>query len=160
MRARLEQTKPEESLPTNSGGIAAQPHPRRRMSINPYHFQKTISLHFIPFNCDRHGPQLETPAAKEVFEEELESVRDDYGLSVAGYVVMPDHVHLLLSEPVEGILTTALYFLQQQTAYRFNQPEVNALWQIRYYDFYVWSDMKRMEKLDHIHRNPVTRGLV
>ena len=33
-------------------------------------------------------------------------------------------------------------------------------WQERYYDFNVWSEAKRVEKLRYIHRNPVKRGLV
>jgi hypothetical protein len=33
-------------------------------------------------------------------------------------------------------------------------------WQARYYDFNVWSEVKRVEKLRYIHRNPVTRRLV
>ena len=34
------------------------------------------------------------------------------------------------------------------------------VWQARYYDFNVWTEAKRIEKLLYIHRNPVVRGLV
>ncbi len=34
------------------------------------------------------------------------------------------------------------------------------VWQPRFYDFNVWSERRRIEKLRYIHRNPVTRGLV
>jgi len=37
--------------------------------------------------------------ARETFEAELERVRAWYGCYVTGYVVMPEHVHLLISEP-------------------------------------------------------------
>ena len=33
-------------------------------------------------------------------------------------------------------------------------------WQPRFYDFVVWSEHKRIEKLRYMHRNPVKRGLV
>jgi len=33
-------------------------------------------------------------------------------------------------------------------------------WQPRFYDFSVWSAKKRREKLDYMHRNPVSRKLV
>ena len=36
----------------------------------------------------------------------------------------------------------------------------NGFWQARFYDFNVWTEKKRIEKLRYIHRNPVTRGLV
>jgi hypothetical protein len=32
--------------------------------------------------------------------------------------------------------------------------------QRRFYDFNVWCEQKRIEKLRYIHRNPITRGLV
>ena len=35
-----------------------------------------------------------------------------------------------------------------------------ALRQARYYDFNVWTEGKRIEKLCYMHRNPVARGLV
>lgn len=34
------------------------------------------------------------------------------------------------------------------------------VWQSRFYDFNVWSERKRVEKLRYMHRNPVKRGLV
>ena len=34
------------------------------------------------------------------------------------------------------------------------------MWQRRFYDFNVWTERKRIEKLRYMHRNPVTRGLV
>jgi len=40
------------------------------------------------------------------------------------------------------------------------RTEQRPFWQARYYDFNVWSEKKRVEKLRYIHRNPVTRGLV
>ena len=33
-------------------------------------------------------------------------------------------------------------------------------WSARYYDFNVFTEKKRIEKLKYIHRNPVARGLV
>ena len=34
------------------------------------------------------------------------------------------------------------------------------VWQRRFYDFNVWSERKRVEKLRYMHRNPVKYGLV
>ena len=34
------------------------------------------------------------------------------------------------------------------------------VWQARFYDFNVWTERKRVEKLRYLHRNPVKRGLV
>ncbi|HLH07083.1 MAG TPA: hypothetical protein VKW78_07595 [Terriglobales bacterium] len=39
-------------------------------------------------------------------------------------------------------------------------PDLAHFWQHRFYDFNVWTDKKRIEKLRYMHRNPVLRGLV
>ena len=36
----------------------------------------------------------------------------------------------------------------------------NRIWERRFYDFNVWTERKRIEKLHYMHRNPVKRGLV
>jgi putative transposase len=76
---------------------------------------------------------------------------------VAGYVVMPEHVHLLLSEPEEELLSVGLQALKLAVSKR---SEQRPFWTARYYDFNVFTEAKRMEKLGYIHRNPVKRGLV
>jgi putative transposase len=48
------------------------------------------------------------PSASQTFESALERVRQSHKLSVYGYVVMPEHVHLLLSEPRVGTLSEAI----------------------------------------------------
>jgi putative transposase len=73
---------------------------------------------------------------------------------------MPEHVHLLISEPERSRVSTVLQMLKQNVARELRLPEGNPLWQERYYDFNVWSEGKRVEKLRYIHRNPVRRGLV
>lgn len=83
-----------------------------------------------------------------------------YGFVVAGYVVMPEHVHLLMNEPRVLTLGVALQVLKQQTSLRLKLPDAVQFWQRRYYDFNVYSEAKTVEKLKYIHRNPVRRGLV
>ena len=89
---------------------------------------------------------------------------------------MPEHVHLLVSEPQHHDLSVAIKALKQAMARRvlgssrrtpglqtelFGKQSMPApFWQARFYDFNVWSAKKRIEKLRYMHRNPVTRALV
>ena len=123
-------------------------------------FQEARCLHFITFSCFHRAPLLSAPQAREVFERTLERVRRWYGFYVTGYVVMPEHVHLLISEPERAKLSLALQMLKQTVAQQLSAPEGGPFWQPRYYDFNVWSEAKRVEKLRYMHRNPVHRGLV
>jgi putative transposase len=110
-------------------------------------FQEAKQLHFVTFSCYRRRPKLGTTARRRTFEQALERVRRQYGFFVTGYVVMPEHVHLLVSEPEDGILARALQSLKQGVARRLALRSGEPFWQARYYDFNVWSERKRIEKL-------------
>jgi putative transposase len=119
----------------------------------------------------------------------LEQVRAKYDLVIAGYVdihptapkpsasgapVMPEHFHLLVSEPRMAKLSLAMQVLKQRVSRRcrgkkrrsldqmklWDEQSPPAFWQPRYYDFNVFRQRKYVEKLRYIHRNPVKRGLV
>src|SRR5271168_3427947 len=63
-------------------------------------------LHFITFSCYRRLPLLKTVRARNIFVKELGRVRDEMGFQLFGYVVMPEHVHLLMSETKQGTPST------------------------------------------------------
>jgi putative transposase len=120
-------------------------------------YQESGDLHFLTFSCYHRLPHLGTAAACERFESALERMRRRYNFAVAGYVVMPEHVHLLLSEPRKGSLARAVQALKLSVSARSAE---RPFWQARYDDFNVHSEEKRVEKLRYMHRNPVVRGLV
>lgn len=144
-------------------------------------------LHFLTFSCYQRQPLFSSAARCGLFLQILERVRRRYRLVVLGYVVMPEHVHLLLSEPQRSTLSIAIQALKigfvrslqgdravprsrntgetwgtpgQRTPVRQTPVSPNRFWQARFYDFNVWTEKKRIEKLRYIHRNPVKRGLV
>jgi len=122
-------------------------------------FQQTRQLHFITFSCYRRQPRLNTPESRRVFERQLEISRRRCDACIYGYVVMPEHVHLLANEPASRPLSSMIQSLKQTVARKLGFDDAH-FWQRRYYDFNVWSDRKRVEKLRYMHRNPVKRGLV
>ncbi len=122
-------------------------------------FQQSGQSHFVTFGCHRRRESFSAPGAPRVFEAALERVRRDYGLRVYGYVVMPEHVHLLLSEPERQTLAVAIQSLKQGVARRLIEHEAAHFWEPRYYDFNVRDYRQFLEKLRYIHRNPVSRGL-
>jgi len=74
---------------------------------------------------------------------------------------MPEHVHVLISEPERRTLAIAIQVLKQLVARRLRAVNLGeAFWQRRYYDFNVSSALKSVEKLRYMHRNPVVRALV
>ena len=111
----------------------------------------------------------------------MERVRRSYRLYIYAYVIMPDHVHLLLSEPQpdggplkpgfglsgdcdwlrrpqDNTLADAVKSLKQGVSRRWI-GKAEHFWQKRYYDFNVRSYRQFEQKVRYIHNNPVKRGL-
>lgn len=150
------------------------------MQNHPHRFYGGRDLHVVTFSCYQRQPMLRDPARCDLLLQTLERIRRRYRLVVVGYVVMPEHVHLLLSEPQRATLSTAMQALKlgfvrsldgaviprsRKISEIWGTPVRSAgsprrFWQSRFYDFNVWTEKKRIEKIRYIHRNPVTRGLV
>jgi putative transposase len=120
-------------------------------------YQEAGHLHFVTFSCYHRHAYLNTVLSRELFEASLERTQRQYEFQVVGYVVMPEHVHLLLSEPRIEVLGVALQSLKINMG---RQTQPHPFWQSRYYDFNVFRRPKLAEKLNYIHWNPVKRGLV
>jgi putative transposase len=122
-------------------------------------FQKDGHYHAINFSCYRHQSWLQDEHACIVFEETLEELRQRHEFYLFGYVIMPDHIHLLLSEPKKQTLATTLSVLKGETSKQLKGSR-QQFWQVRYFDFNIFTQKKFVEKLRYIHRNPVEEGLV
>jgi putative transposase len=136
-------------------------------------------LHYLTCSCYHRQPWLASAGRRDQFVNILEETRQRYRFVVVGYVVMPEHIHLLLSEPEQGTPSTVMQVLKQRFARSvlgrarreekrkrnraqgefWPEPERH-VWQRRFYDFNVWSARKRIEKLVYMHRDPVKRKLV
>ena len=164
------------------------------MPNHPHRFYGGRDLHFLTFSCYQRRPLFVDAKRCDLFLHVLEHTRRRYRLVILGYVVMPEHVHLLVSEPQKATLSTAVQALKLGFVRKLEDPTVrrsrnsgeasiptsrkggetwgipvfddsestatHRFWQTRFYDFNVWTEKKRIEKLRYIHRNPVKRGLV
>ena len=135
-------------------------------------------LHFVTCSCYRRAALLGTERARHLFLKILDEVRERYDFALLGYVVMPEHIHLLISEPNVGTPSTVMQVLKQRVSRALHRRrrrvrsgqkclweeapvrKYQPFWQRRFYDFNVWSAKKKNEKMNYMHFNPVKRGLV
>jgi len=135
-------------------------------------------LHYITCSCYRRLPFFRTVRARNAFLKILDEVRNRYLFALVGFVVMPEHIHLLMGEPKIGTPSTVMQVLKQRVSRRLRGRRrrrskgtsqlslwsetrlPRAFWQRRFYDFNGWSREKKNEKLEYVHFNPVKRGLV
>jgi putative transposase len=112
-------------------------------------------LHFVTCSCYQRLPFFNTARSRDRFLSVLEQTRQRYRFVAVGYVVMPEHIHLLLSEPEVGNPSTVMQVLKQRTARALlpkskrkdprqrnlfaREPQRRAFWQARFYDLNVWT---------------------
>jgi putative transposase len=90
-----------------------------------------------------------------------------------GYVVMPDHVHAIVWFEAPGELSRFMKSWKQTSSQKLKRmlrgvaphyastiPLEVPFWQPKYYPFNLHSQQKAEEKLDYMHKYPVTAGLV
>src|SRR5208337_586517 len=120
----------------------------------------TGSLHFITWSCYQREPLLNCGERRDLLLAVLERMRERYHFAIIGYVVMPEHVHLLVSEPRTANPSTVVQAVKlgfTRRALSGIAPETpHRVWQSRFYDFNLWSQRKEIEKLKYMHRNPVS----
>ncbi len=134
-------------------------------------------LHFITFSSYERRAFLQSKRVRNLFVKILGEVRARFRFRLIGYVVMPEHVHLLIDEApkvppakviqvlkhrVSRMLRGKKRSAQGQLTLRFSGDlaDHRRFWQRRYYDFNVYSEKKLREKLNYMHENPVKRALV
>lgn len=158
------------------------------MRVGPNRYRKTCKRydveghgHFLTFSCFRNQSFFRSARACRWFLDAIEAARAKHAFDLWAYVIMPEHVHLLLLPPpgssISHILKSikvpvgmrasawvrknAPAFLQKmadrgakgRTVYRFWQRGGG-------YDRNIWTVEELHEKLRYIHLNPLRRGLV
>jgi len=142
-----------------SSPILAKYRYRRRLP----HLQKADCDLFVTFRA--HGPATLPPSARDLV---LDHCLREHGQRVTlhAVVVMPDHVHLLLT-PLRNPdgwpypLVDILQCLKSTTAHRINKllHRNGPVWQDESLDHLLRSDESLKEKREYIRQNPVKRGL-
>ena len=120
--------------------------------------------HFLTFSCYHRLPLLANLHMEDTFLRALEQTRQRFEMHVFGYVVMPEHIHLLVSEPAAGLLPSFMQILKRKVSRPARRQVISAaemphLWLERSFDHNVRNHQGFVTQLRYIHRNPVKRGL-
>ncbi|MGH7132306.1 MAG: REP-associated tyrosine transposase [Phycisphaerales bacterium] len=141
-------------------------------------WERPADSRFLTFSCYQRLPLFRNARICDRFIERLNDARYRLGFQLYAYVVMPEHVHLLLSVDREGPRVPAIlkdlkggFSLEVLSARRkLKAPVLSRItppgqrprfWQHGGgFDRNITTSEKFWEKLRYIHNNPVARGLV
>ena len=137
------------------------------------------NFHYVTFICHGRRKLLITPAEKQIVTSVLDGLVRSGDLYVSGFVIMPDHVHAILSFRDDHDLPATMKTRKRLSShylkahYEKHKPEyldylkvmrngreLTPFWHRRYYDFNIELLEKLREKLDYMHHNPVRARLV
>jgi putative transposase len=140
---------------------------RRRIYYQEQHAQ------FVTFSCYHRRRMLDCEPLRDTLLELFAQKLADYQGICSGYVVMPDHVHAIVWFDAVGELSRFMKSWKQSSSMKLKRmlrgvaprfagkiPPGEPFWQPKYYPFNLYSQRKAEEKLDYMHNNPVTAGLV
>ncbi len=156
--------------------------------MKPLRFNEASYAHFVTTKTFRNKPVFNDSKCCEILITDIDFYRNKLGFKLIGYVIMPDHLHLILwwdveqypeltvSKVMHGIKGLSAQNLSRyllgsrgvsastdsQGTKAFATPgkkRVLKIWQPSFYDFNIYSAEKFFEKLNYIHWNPVRAGL-
>jgi putative transposase len=153
------------------------PYRKRRHSINePGH------AHFVTFSCWKRWPLLSKDRSRQWVIDSLNQSRKSLDIAIWAYVIMPDHVHLLILPRESGYemrrILSGIKAPVSRSAKRYLQDTGDIEWLERLtaghgdrktfrswqpgggYDSNLFKLKTIRETIDYIHANPVRRGLV
>ena len=120
----------------------------------------------MTFSTYRRGAYLLRPGSPELFLKHTDMIRQKHAIKILGYVIMPEHVHLVVVPPDGLKLGLVIGELKSRMAKEFfadsghQSREPRVYWQRRCYDHNCRSPETVREKINYCHTNPVKRGLV
>lgn len=133
------------------------------------HLDNLGTARFITFSCYKRHQYLAKEINIRIFLKHLSKLREDHNIKVLGYVIMSDHVHLVLLPPngmklgrmigqLKGKVAKDIISVEKNVLRRSNgQP---AVWHRRCYDHNCRTSEIVIEKIQYCHKNPVNWGLV
>ncbi|QDU61465.1 Transposase IS200 like protein [Planctomycetes bacterium Pan216] len=132
-----------------------------------------LFAHFITFSCFRRRRILDLDWPKRIVLGSLVAQMERESATCVGFVVMPDHVHLVVSFSSVGKLSHFMQGWKRRPSYEIRRflrrshskyeawiRDDEPIWQARYYSFEIYTQDKLLGKLKYMHENPVRAGLV
>ncbi len=142
------------------------------------HYDNLGTARFITFSCYRRIKLLENETAIQLFLNHLDAARKHYEIKVFGYVIMPEHLHLVLYPTKTVELGKVIGEIKSRSArvifaewQKIGLGDMSNLkivangkcgykfWQKRCYDHNCRTPETVLEKIQYCHNNPVKRSL-
>ena len=129
--------------------------------VRPAHLKVKGHLYFITGKINNNIPVFKAEQNAQIVQDAIYFGRNKEWYKLYGFVIMPDHIHLLLL-PTNKNISEIMKSIKGYTARKINsiKNHKGKLWQEGFYDYIIDSPNKVMTKLRYIIENPVRKQMV
>jgi len=131
------------------------------------HYDNLNTARFVTFSCYRRLNGFKDRRACLLFIKHLKHARTKHGFKLYGYVIMPNHIHLVIHLSFGSKLGVIIREIKSKMAREYfsiyvkdKKKSTNVFWMKRCYDHNCRSPKTVLEKIEYCHKNPVRGGLV
>jgi putative transposase len=131
--------------------------------MRPKHFSIENGIFFLTIRCAEGIQPFLNATACDEYRTVLREKLSDFHSRLFAYVLMPDHIHLLLQLPEEVTLEKLMNHINGASARKINnvlETTGNKFWQGGFHDVYLRESRDFAIKVNYIHNNPVKAGIV
>jgi REP element-mobilizing transposase RayT len=116
----------------------------------------------ITTNVADRSPLLARQEAASALLRSLAEAEQELRFHLYAWVIMPDHVHLVIEVPDSLMSGTVLRFVKARFARRWNHRTGagGSIWQTRFHERVLTSERALLAAVEYVHANPVAAGLV
>ena len=139
---------------------------RRPLRLPDFDYSAPGQVYFVTISaqkgCAGGKPPFQDPGLAAKIVHALHYLRDRKGLSLLGYCLMPDHLHLLLSpsERSGSLIDVIRDFKSYTTRMAWSCGWSGRLWARSFHERAVRTESELMEICRYMLANPVKAGLV
>jgi putative transposase len=117
-------------------------------------------LYFITI-CTIHRQKIvDLDTTHHAFEYYVRRARDEFGVAIGRYLIMPDQMHFFVQGGDDFELAQWVNGLKRVISVAFAAPKKNPLWQRGFFDHALRNDESYSQKWEYVRENPVRAGLV
>ena len=129
---------------------------------SPKHRTAPGSSYFVTTKCWQGRTVFQIPENAEILIAVLLRYRDQGPYFLHEFVIMPDHLHLLLTPSTTTSLEKAIQLIKGGSSHQIHKVrnQKMEIWQVGFHDWTIRDHNDWQAKVEYIHNNPVRAKLV
>ena len=118
--------------------------------------------YFITTNTENRENAFKDKKAIKIIIEDLEFYRKKFNFKLHAFVIMPNHIHLLITPFEKGDISKIMHNFKSHTSQVINEvlDRNKRLWQEGFYEHAIRDEFDFKRKVNYIHKNPLMAGIV